>query len=46
MKRKLVDILTEKGTPRPVAMKAVDLASSSYYYQPVSKRKGRPWMPA
>jgi len=42
MKRKLVDILTEKGTPRPVAMKAVDLASSSYYYQPVSKRKGRP----
>ena len=41
MKRKTVDILTLEGTPRPVAMKVVDLASSSYYYHPVSKRKPR-----
>jgi len=41
MKRKLVDTLTTKGTPRTAAMKAVDLASSSYYYHPVSKRKPR-----
>lgn len=41
MKRKLVDTLTTKGTPRTTAMKAVDLASSSYYYRPVSKRKPR-----
>ena len=41
MKRKLVDTLTIKGTPRTAAMKAVDLASSSYYYRPVSKRKPR-----
>jgi len=41
MKRKLVDTLTEKGTPRPAALKAVDLASSSYCYHPVSKRKPR-----
>jgi len=41
MKRKLVDSLTAKGTPRTAAMKAVDLASSSYYYRPVCKRKPR-----
>jgi len=41
MKRKLMDTLTIKGTPRTAAMKAVDLASSSYYYRPVSKRKPR-----
>ncbi|MGQ9546936.1 MAG: IS3 family transposase [Dehalococcoidia bacterium] len=41
MKRKLVDTLTTKGTPRTAAMKAVDLASSSYYYRPVSRRKQR-----
>ena len=41
MKRKLVDTLTTKGTPRTAGMKAVDLASSSYYYRPVSKRKPR-----
>ena len=32
--------MTTKGTPRTAAMKAVDLASSSYY-RPVSKRKPR-----
>ena len=41
MKRKLVDTLTSEGTPRRAAMKAVELASSSYYYRPVSKRKSR-----
>lgn len=41
MKRKLVDTLTGRGTPRTVAMKAVDLASSSYYYRTGSKRKPR-----
>jgi putative transposase len=41
MKRKLVDSLTTKRIPRTAAMKAVDLASSSYYYRPVSKRKPR-----
>jgi len=41
MKRKLVDTLTTKGTSRTAAMKAVDLASSSYYYRPVSQRKPR-----
>jgi putative transposase len=41
MKRKLVDKLTTEGTPRPIALKAAGLASSSYYYSPVSKRKPR-----
>lgn len=41
MKRKLVDTLTTEGAPRQVAMKAVELASSSYYYRPASKRKPR-----
>ncbi len=41
MKRKLVNTLTMEGTPRPAAMKVVGLASSSYYYHPVSKRKPR-----
>ncbi len=36
-----MDILTTEGTPRTAAMKAVGLASSSYYYRPVSKRKPR-----
>ncbi len=41
MKRKLVDKLTLEGTPHPAALKAADLASSSYYYRPVAKRKSR-----
>ena len=41
MKRKLVDTLTTEGTPRPAAMKAVDLAIASSYYHPVSKRNPR-----
>ena len=36
-----MDTLTTKGTSRTAAMKAVDLASSSYYYRPVSQRKPR-----
>jgi hypothetical protein len=41
MKRKLVDKLTLEGIPHSAALKAVDLASSSYYYRPVAKRKPR-----
>jgi putative transposase len=41
MKRRLVDTLVMKGTSRPAAMKVVGLASSSYYYRPVSKRQPR-----
>lgn len=41
MKRKLVDKLTREGTPRPAALKTAGLASSSYYYRSVSKRKPR-----
>jgi putative transposase len=41
MKRKLVDKLTLEGAPHPAALKAVDLASSSYYYHPAAKRKPR-----
>jgi putative transposase len=41
MKRKLVDKLTLEGTPHPAALKAVNLASSSYYYRPAAKRKPR-----
>lgn len=39
MKRELVDTLATEGAPRQAAMKAVELASSSYYYRPASKRK-------
>jgi putative transposase len=41
MKRKLVDKLTLEGTPQPAALKAADLAGSSYYYRPAAKRKPR-----
>ena len=41
MKRKLVDKLTQEGAPHPAALKAADLASSSYYYRPAAKRKPR-----
>ena len=36
-----MDTLTTEGTPRTAAMKAVSLASSSYYYRPIAKRKPR-----
>jgi len=45
MKRKLVDQLTAEGTPRRAALKATDLASSSYYYRPAESRKPRPLDP-
>jgi putative transposase len=41
MKRKLVDKLTLEGAPHSAALKAADLACSSYYYRPVAKRKPR-----
>jgi len=41
MKRQLVDKLTTAGTPLPAALKAAELASSSYYYRPADKRKPR-----
>ena len=41
MKREMVDKLTRDGIPLPTALKAADLAVSSYYYHPVSKRKPR-----
>ena len=41
MKRRLVDKLTADGTPLPAALKAAELASSSYYYRPAVKRKPR-----
>lgn len=41
MKRKLVDRLTTEDIPRPAALEAAGLSSSSYYYRPVSKRKPR-----
>ncbi len=41
MKRKLVDRLTTEDIPRPAALEAAGLASSSYYYRPVVKRKPR-----
>jgi hypothetical protein len=41
MKRKLVDRLTAEDIPRPAALKAASLASSSYYYRPILKRKPR-----
>ena len=39
MKRKLVDKMTSEGTTLPVALKAAELASSSYYYKPKGTRK-------
>lgn len=42
MKRQLVDKLTAEGTRISVALGAVELPASSYYYQPTSKRKPRP----
>ena len=41
MKRQLVDKLTAEGAPLPAALKAAELASSSYYYCLVAKRKPR-----
>jgi len=41
MKRKLVQKMTTDGTPLPAALKAAELASSSYYYHPAVKRKPR-----
>jgi putative transposase len=41
MKRKLVDRLITEDIPRSAALEAAGLASSSYYYRPVSKRKPR-----
>jgi transposase InsO family protein len=41
MKRQLVDKLAADGIPHPAALKAADLASSSYYYRPAAKRKPR-----
>lgn len=39
MKRKLVKKITSEGTPLPAALKATELSSSSYYYQPKGERK-------
>jgi len=41
MKRQLVEGLIAEGKPLNVALKAVGMARSSYYYPPVSKRKPR-----
>jgi len=41
MKRQLVQTLTTTGTLLPVALKVVELASSSYHYHPIVKRKPR-----
>ena len=41
MKRRLVDKLTADGTPLAAALKAAELASSSYYYRPAVTRKPR-----
>jgi transposase InsO family protein len=41
MKRKLVDKMTSEGTTLPVALKAAELASSSYYYKPKRTRKAK-----
>lgn len=41
MKRQLVDSLTMEGMQHSAALKAVGLASSSYYYRPAVKRKPR-----
>ncbi|MFC1921392.1 IS3 family transposase [Chloroflexota bacterium] len=39
MKRKLVKKITSEGTPLPAALKATELSSSSYYYQPKGEKK-------
>jgi len=41
MKRQLVEGLIAEGKPLNVALEAVGMARSSYYYPPVSKRKPR-----
>ena len=41
MKRDLVDKMKSEGTPLPAALKAAELSSSSYYYQPKGIRKPR-----
>jgi transposase InsO family protein len=41
MKRKLVEKMKSEGTPLPVALKAAELSSSSYYYKPKGERKPR-----
>ncbi len=41
MKRQLVEELMTEGKPFKVALEAVGMARSSYYYPPVSKRKPR-----
>ncbi len=41
MKRQMVEGLISEGKPLNVALEAVGMARSSYYYQPVSKRKPR-----
>jgi transposase InsO family protein len=41
MKRQMVEGLMTEGKPLKVALEAVGIARSSYYYPPVSKRKPR-----
>ena len=41
MKRQMIEELIEEGKSLRVALEAVGMASSSYYYQPVRKRKPR-----
>ncbi len=41
MKRQMVEELMTEGKPLKVALEAVGIAKSSYYYPPVSKRKPR-----
>lgn len=41
MKRQMVNKLVSEGKSIKVALKAADLASSSYYYRPAGKRKPR-----
>ncbi len=41
MKRQMVEGLMTEGKPLKVALEAVGIARSSYYYQPVRKRKLR-----
>jgi hypothetical protein len=38
MKRQFVDKLAADGIPYSAALKAADLASSSYYYRPPAER--------
>ncbi len=41
MKRQMVEVLMAEGKPLKVALEAAGMARSSYYYQPVRKRKPR-----